>query len=383
VGPLRPCALAFAWVLACLSLQARAEATGWQFGSDLRSGVFASERDQRDLGSSSEVSARARLRVSVEREVTPQWRSRARLAGSFDTAGNDLAFRIDPYRATGTGTRSGEVHVDEFFAGWQAADTRHRLRVGRFQTAFNLPVVPGKSLDRNDSSNVGIGWTDGLHWQSRLGNSWEGHAIAQFNHRRGTGNTARAPLSFRDNSSRVGTYLGLRSTDHFGPLTLRMLSLNWIPNALATDGPDNPQRDDYLTVAAKAAATWPMNERGMRVVLAGEFGRALNRPRRDTVRIPGEGRAGGNAWQLSANLFDIAPGHHLGAVYGRAEAGWLTSNDFRNNDALLEVRYQRRFTPALSMELRFRQRDELERRIDAARPQRDRDVYARFTWRML
>ena len=357
-------------------------ATDWQFGSDLRSGIFASERDQRDGGSSSDLSARARLRGSLERDVTTQWRFRSRVAGSFDTADVDLAFRVDPYRATGTGTRPGEVHVDEFFAGWQAKDAGHRLRVGRFQTAFNLPVVPGKSLDRNDSSNVGIGWTDGLHWQSRLGDTWEGHAIAQFNHRRGTGNTARAPLSFRDDSSRVGTYLGLRSTHPVGPVTLRMLSLNWIPDALATHGQDDPRRDDYLTLAAKAAATWPLSDRGMRLVLAGEFGRALNRPQRETLRLPGEGRTGGNAWQLSANLFDIAPGHHLGAVYGHAQAGWLTSNDYRNNDALFEVRYQRRFTPELSMELRFRQRDELERRIDADRRQRDRDVYARITWRI-
>lgn len=366
-----------------LVLAAPAAATGgWSSGADLRGGFYASERDARDGGESSNESLRARLRVHVERGLSENWLFRTRLAGTFSTGGNDYSFRLDPYRASGTGTRSGEVHFDEFFLRWQDAAKRQQVRIGRFQTAFKLPVVPGKSLDRNDSSNVGIGWTDGVHWQGRIGRGWEGHAIAQFNHRRGTGNTARSPLLFADSASRVGGYLALRSTDKAGPVVMRMISLNWIPDALATHGVADPRRKDYLTATAKAAAQWPVGESGTRFLVAGEFGRSFNNPERSTLLLEGADEVAGNGYQFSANFFDIRPGHHLGVVYAHAQGGWLTSNDFRNNDELYEIRYQRRFAPNLSMEIRFRIRDEIERRIGAVREQRDYDMYARLTWRI-
>lgn len=369
--------------LAALSSAGGVGAQGaWDFGADLRAGFYASERDARDGGESSAENLRARLRAHFERDLGGHWLFRSRLAGTFSTAGNDFSFPLDRYRASPTGVHPGEVHFDELFLRWANAKGSQQVRIGRFQTGFSLPVVPGKSLDRNDSSNVGIGWTDGVHWQGEVGGGWTGHAIAQLNHRKGTGNTARAPLSFTDSSSRLGSYLALRSTERLGPLTLRMLSLHWIPDALATHGAADPGREDYLTATAKAAAEWPLGESGTRLVLAGEYGRSFNNPARSTLLVGGDDEIAGNGYQVSANLFDIRPGHHLGVVYAHVQGGWLTSNDFRNNDELYEIRYQRRFTPDLSMEVRFRIRDEIERRIGAVRDQRDHDLYARLTWRI-
>lgn len=359
-----------------------ASETAWVTGADLRAGFFASERDQRDGGEISESDFRARLRVSAQRNLSADWLFRSRIAGSFSSDSDEVGVRLDRYRASPTGTRPGEVHFDEFFLGWADPARRHQLRVGRFQTAFNLPVVPGKSLDRNDSSSVGIGWTDGFHLQRRIGESWRGHLIGQVNHRRGAGNTVRAPMSFSDSGSRLGWYMAFQAVDNPGPLTMRMVSINWVPDALATHGPGDPRRDDYLTVAAKVAAEWPVGQRGTRFVLAGEFGHSVNRPQRNVLMIDGAGRVSGNGYQASANLFDIRPDHHLGVVYGHVQGGWLTSNDFRNNDELFEIRYQRRFGPNLSMEVRYRWRRDLEMRSGAERLQQDRDVYARITWRI-
>jgi len=356
--------------------------TGWATGGDLRGGFYASERTTREHGEQQDSSGRLRLRAWLQHDPADKWRLRTRVAGQFSTDDNDWGLRLDRYRATPTGTRAGEVHFDEFYLRYQASDGASQWRAGRFQTAFNLPVVPGKSLDRNDSSNVGIGWTDGIHWQKRLTDDWAAHVIAQVNHRRGAGNTVRPPLSFSDSDSRLGGYLALEARNHPGPLVMRMLSLNWVPDALASDGVAGDRREDYVTAAAKVAAAWPMGNGGMRLVLAGELGHAFNRPRRSVLSLPGNGEVSGDAYQLSANLFDIRPGHHLGAVYGRAQAGWLTSNDYRSNDELFEVRYQRRFTPDLSVELRYRWRRELARRIGAGRLQVDEDVYARLTWRI-
>ncbi len=352
------------------------------YGADLRAGLFASEREGRYGERQNDSRAEARLRVWLQNGFADDWWFRTRLAGRTSTAGNDFGLVFDRYRASPTGTSAGEVHVDEFYLGRGVAGSDHQWRLGRFQTAMNLPVVAGKSLDRNDSSNVGIGWTDGFHWQARIGDAWQSHLIGQFNHRRGAGNTVRPPLDFSHSGSRLGGYFALEATDHPGPLVMRVFSVNWIPDALAVEGRESERRKDYVTATVKTAAAWPVGEHGTRLLVAGELGRAFNRPSSEVLSLPEGQSVSGNAYQLSANLFDIRPGHHLGAVYGRAGAGWLTSNDYRNNDELFEIRYQRRFRPDLSVEIRYRWRRELERRIGAGRLQVDEDVYARITWRI-
>ncbi|WP_376692121.1 hypothetical protein [Wenzhouxiangella sp. EGI_FJ10409] len=379
---------AFGWLMAAmismLVFPASAQDREWEFGGDLRAGFYASERDFRDgSGEERSESARGRFRLFAQRDLSDNWSFRGRVATWLTSDGNDVSLEFDRYRATGTGTRPGEVHLDEFFLQWADDAGRNQLRIGRFQTGFKLPVVPDKSLDRNDSSNVGIGWTDGLHWTRQLGGGWESHVIAQAHHRRGTGNTVRNPISFSDDSSRLGAFLGLRSTERWGPVSMRMLTLNWMPDALAPMGVSDPRREDYLTMTAKAAAEWPVGAAGTRFVLAGEYGHAFETPRERTMLLDSpNGDVGGDGFQVSANFFDIRPGHNLGVVYGHVESGWLISNDFRNNDDLYEVRYQHHFNDQLRVDVRFRIREEIERRAFATDRQQDRDLYVRFTYKL-
>ena len=65
-------------------------------------------------------------------------------------------------------------------------------------------------------------------------------------------------------------------------------------------------------------------------------------------------------------------------VYGRADAGWLLSPDFRPNDRLAEIAYQWQFRPKTSMEARVRERRELEHPA-GTRERVDRDLYVRLT----
>ncbi len=354
---------------------------GWIGSSELRAGYFAGKRMGRDGNERTDHDLRARFRASLQREIDPDWRFRVRLAGSFSMNGNEPGLKLDRYRSTPTGTVPGEVHLDELYLHRGRTDSVHDLRIGRFQTSFKLPIVPGKSLDRNDSSNVGIGWTDGFHLTSQVSERWSTHLIGQINHRRGAGNTVRAPLDFERRGSRVGTLFAVEATDHPGPFIMRLFSVNWVPDGMAAEGAVSDHRDDYLTAAAKAATAWPLGRDAMRLVVAGEVGHAFNRPEKSVVGLPGQGRVSGNGFQASANLFDMWPGHHLGMVYGRVQGGWLISNDYRNNDELFEIRYQRRFAPNLSMEIRYRWRRELEQRIGTERLQIDEDVYVRLSWR--
>src|SRR5690606_5363013 len=115
---------------------------------------------------------------------------------------------------------------------------------------------------------------------------------------------------------------------------------------------------DYSTLDVKLAAGWPL-ESGRRVVAGIETAYAFNTPQATVVDTGGSGDSDGFAWQLAGSIYDMRPGHHLGIVTGQAGAGWLLSPDFRNNDRLHEIRYQWKFTPSWSLEVRYRIREEL------------------------
>lgn len=352
-----------------------------ELSGDLRMGYLTNWRDNRDDSRSSADNFRVRLRLRAAADLGSGWLFSSRLAGTYASDQDNFDFYLRRYRPSATGLNTGDTTLDELYLAYLHPEQGWRIRAGRFNTAFNLPVVPGKSLDRNDASNFGVGWTDGIHIQLPIGESWRGHLIAQINHRQGSGNTVRGPISFSQSNSRVSAFAALEATSHPGPFIMRMLSLTWMPNSLADQALDRDARKDYLTLAAKAAAAWPLGDTGMRLVAAGEIGHALNRPERSVIGLSGKEVVSGNAWQASLNLMDIRPGHSVGAVYGRLQGGWLISNDYRNNDELAEVRYQWRYSPDLSIEIRYRWRRELELPDGADRPRRDRDVYARATLR--
>jgi len=351
----------------------------WSYSGDARGGVFSTERDARNGSESDLTDVRLRLRFALERDLAPGWHFRARLAGRYGDEQDGSRVYLRGYAPTATGTELGDTTVDEFYVEYAPDGADWSLRAGRLQTKFELMGVAAKSLDRNDSPSTDVSWTDGLHWRYRGLPGWQGHVILQHNHRLGPGTTARPPLEFSEDGSRVAVFAGLEATEPSGPLVQRMVAVTWLPDALATFGEASGAREDYVAVTAKLAAAWPAGSGDRRWLFAGEIGHAPNTPRGSVVGTGASGSAGGTAWQASANLQDFAPGHHIGLVFGRADAGWLLSPDFRNNDRLAELRYQWKISSTLSMEARVRRREELDVPESALQPRVDRDVYARLT----
>src|SRR5690625_7768284 len=111
-----------------------APATQWTRGVDGRTAASASERYTRSGGHSSATTLNSRLRLYARRSLSAQWNFGARLATQAISDGNDFGFRLDGYRATGTGTGYGEVHPDELYLRWGGKNSRNRLTLGRFQT---------------------------------------------------------------------------------------------------------------------------------------------------------------------------------------------------------------------------------------------------------
>jgi len=373
-------ALSMLSAIAPAAAQEAAAAPAWKFSGDLRGGYFASERTARNGVQSDADAFNARLRVAVERAFNERWKFRARVAGRFSSEQDGSRVYLRGYAPSRTGTEFGDVTLDEAYIGYTAADDGMRLRIGRFQTQFALPGVPSKGLDRNDSPNIDINWTDGVHLDLPVGGDWRGHLIAEHRHRRGSGGVSRAPLDFSDSDSRVSMFAGLQNTKPWGPVDHRMLSLSWMPASLASAGLANPGREDYLTADARISATWPLREDGLRLVTGLEVGYAFNTPSGAAVGTGETGDSDGLAWQAAASLYDIAPGHNLGVAYGRTGAGWLISPDFRNNDELAEIRYQRRFNKNTSLEARVRERRELEHPA-GTRARVDHDLYVRVSHR--
>jgi hypothetical protein len=134
-------------------------------------------------------------------------------------------------------------------------------------------------------------------------------------------------------------------------------------------------------LTARAALAVPMPGEGRRMLIGAELGHAPHTPQRAALGLGEDGAAGGTAWQVSYTLEQWRPGHSLGVVLGRADAGWLLSPDFRANDRLAELRYQWRLSRDWSIEARVRERNELQVPAAGGVGRRDRDAYLRLSGR--
>lgn len=371
-------ALALLVALLPPAASARDDAAGWTSGGDLRAGYFATETTSRTGTDSKSDAFNARLRVAVDRGLGDRWSLRTRVAGRFSTDQDGTRAYLRGYAPTRTGLAFGDVTVDEAYVRYAAPGEGVRVRIGRFQSQFALPGVASKGLSRNDSPNIDVNWTDGVHVELPVAADWRGHLVAEHRHRRGSGGVARAPLDFSDSDSRVSLFAALASEAAWGPVDHRVLSLSWMPASLPVAGPAADPREDYLTASGSVSATWPLRDDGLRLVAGLEAGYAFETPRGDVVRTGQAGDSDGLAWQAAASLYDIAPGHHLGVVYAQTGAGWLVSPDFRGNDALVEIRHQWRLDKAASIESRLRERREIEH-PEGTRARVDRDLYVRLS----
>jgi hypothetical protein len=349
------------------------------FGGDLRTGYFHQERDQRDGDRSTSRDFRARIRPGLTVRLAPTVEARFRVAGRYSTAQDGLELYLDTHAPSTDGLAFGQTTVDEAYLNLRPG-ARWNVRLGRMQTKFALTDLMAKSLDRGDSPNTDITWTDGGHLTFAAGNGWLSHLIVQHNPRQGPSNVLRSPLTFEHDGSRVTLFAAVQSSERGGAITLRGLDLTFIPRALPGQG---AEPSDYIALVGRGMLAWPLPVNGSSVAVGGEIGYAPNTPSRATLGLgePGSGDVGGLAFQIAATLADRASRHRLGVVYGRTEPGWLIAPDFRGNDELIELRYQWVVAPGHSIETRLRRRDELHRPAGTLRDRQDNDLYVRYSLR--
>ena len=356
------------------------ERRGLNFDGDLRIGYIFVGNDIDDVRIGKAEAIRARWRIRSTWGITERFRGVIRVAGLCSTNNCDPDPVVQLYLPTGSSMTDGQITLDEFFLQSFRSD-RFNVAIGRMQAKFVARGgVFSKSLDQNDSNNLRINWTDGLHSTFKAKNGWESHMVLQYNSKDGPSTVRRDPLDFSDSGSRVSTLLGFESLQERRRIVQRALDVNYFPASLRIDGQLDGQLEDYWAIVARMAARWPVRSDSWRLRFSGEVGYAPNTQTKVASGIVGTGDADGLAWNVTASVMDFVPNHSIGINYAETEAGWLVSPQYTNNQRLIEIRYVWRPTGRLTLDVRGRWRDDLRERI-IEDPDRNRfDFYVRFTW---
>lgn len=353
---------------------------GFDVDADVRVAYVRSEQDRRDGSSSTDSSWRGRFRVSGDTALNSWLRFGARASMLCRSDACNLGADLDRSIDTTSSVEGGTITFDEFYLHAFRLE-RFDVAVGRIQTKFVARAgVFAKSLDRNDSHNTNVNWTDGVHGTLHLKNESIVHLVTEYNDEDGPSNVRRGPLDFSDSGARVSHFLAWESKRRLGPFTQRGLDITYLPSALQKDGSADGRIEDYIGIVGRFAATRPFGTTGRRWNIAGEIGYAPETPTRSSLRLEGDGDADGLAWSIAASLMDIWPDHNIGLNYGRADAGWLISPQYRDNEQLYEVRYQWRPRNKLALEARVRYREELDPLVGEVRLRDEVDFFARLTF---
>ncbi len=352
----------------------------FNLNGDGRIGYYNKHVTKNDGVKSNNNQWRLRLRVGVGADFTENWKAKLRFAGRYFSDQSSSEFVWDGSIPKTDGLAAGQSTFDEAYVKYQAK--KWALKVGRMQTKFELKGVARKSLDRNDSPNTDISWTDGGMFSYTSDSSWKTHVILQRNLSSGATNVRRDPLDFSDRGSRITTMVAVENNSTWKAIVQRGFNVSYLPDSLMKDGNTSGRIKDYWGLTAKSAAAWKIGQNKMRFMLAGELGYAPNTQTNTALGIDDGGDANGGAMQLTANFIDFFPKHSFGLVYGYVGGGWLLSPDFRNNNTLVEGRYKWQITKQFKIEARLRQREDLEQLTGTQQKRKDVDYYIRATYKL-
>jgi hypothetical protein len=353
---------------------------GWSSQGALRPIVDYFDRENRDGTLFNQERLGARLRLEIIAQPHRLFRFGTRLAGVCFTGECDVDFVMESATPSNSGLEGGQFTFDELFVQWSRRN-RFDIAVGRLQTRFVLRGgVYAKSLDRNDSNNVNVTWTDGLQATYRAQNGWRSNLVLQRNDADGTGSIRRGPLDFDDSAARNTYFIALENRRKWGPFAQRNFDVSYLPRSLLKDGDKEGRRVDYWGLVGRLAARYPDRREGLRLRAGLEVGYAPETATAEASRLGGSGDVDGLAWNVVASAMDFAPGHSIGLNYGRTGAGWYLSPQFRPNEELFEIRHQWRPSHFPLLEARVRWREELDQLVGTEQRRKVFDFYLRLTW---
>ena len=356
--------------------------TGLNFDADFRT-IYDFDAELFERRTFSDGVAGIRVRSLVDYGITEPLHVGARVAGTCFSDGNcDLDFVMKDAAPQNTGLKPGQFTFDELYVHWFRPNGS--VALGRLQTRFVMRGgVYSKSLDRNNSNNVNINWTDGAQATYRAKNGWHSSFIWEYNSRDGASSIRNGQLDFDNSRAKNTWFAGFENRNRWGPIVQRALDISYLPSSLLKDGVKNGRRRDYWGIVGRLVGRWPQRRHGIRIRAGIEAGCA---PETATPEAANLGSSvSGFAWNVVVSLMDFLPTHSIGINYAQTGAGWLLSPQYRPNEELFELRYiwspERRYWPLL--EARLRWRGDLKRPLVAQRKEREVDGYLRLTWDVL
>ena len=346
-----------------------------EFAGDARAAVAIQQRDLADGTTETELLPAMRLRPGIDVLPGAAVSMRFRLAALINKDMQGLRFDADgPADA-------GVIAVDSAYLQFKPSD-RLQVRVGRFQTAFELDSVVEDGLSRHDSGGLAVDWTDGMHVVLGKPKEARFHYIGQVNrHDRSTnGVGARGPVRFESGVSRVTHFVGLELAP-FGSVTQAMIDMTWIPDALADVLQGASGARDFLSFTARFAADRDVAA-GRVLHPALEIGWMPNTPQLESLGFTSRsGRASGLALVAGIDIRPLARGA-LGLQLARIPAGFIASPDYPANSRSAELRYS--WWPIesrLKLDLRYRVRQQLLRASETDSRQTAQNLQLRATLR--
>ena len=345
----------------------------------MRAGYVSVETDCRDGSDDSSSTWLGRFRIGGNYNIPDKFVIGGRIATICSTTECNLALEFDSTLPKASTVDQGDITFDQLYIHSFRRE-RFDIAIGRLQTKFVARAgVFAKSLDRNDSNNFNVNWTDGLHGALHIKKDSVVHVILQNNAAVGTSSVRRGPIDFADDDSRITYFLAWESLQRQGPFNQLGFDITYMPRSLLKDGSPGGRVEDYMGFVGRFAASWLEETSGPRLNIAGEVGYAPETPTRAAMGLPGAGDTDGLAWNLAASVLDFRPNHNIGINYGRTDAGWLLSPQYRENEELIEIRYLWRRSRRQALDIRARWRYELLQFENAVRKRAELDVFVRLT----
>lgn len=345
------------------------------FTGDARAAVAIQQRDRADGSTETELLPALRLRPGIDVTTGSAASFRFRLAGLVSRDMHGLRFDADGPADPGV------IAVDSAYLQFKPGD-RLQVRVGRFQTAFELDSVVEDGLSRHDSGGVAVDWTDGVHVALGEARETRLHYIGQVNRndRSTNGVGARGPVTFENRASRVTHFLGMELAPS-GSVTQAMIDMTWIPDALADGSRGGGGTQDFLSFTARLAADHDVAA-GRVLHPAIEIGWMPITPQLESLGFASRsGRASGLALVAGVDIRPLARGA-LGLQLARIPAGFIASPDYPANSRSAELRYS--WWPIesrLKLDLRYRLKQQMLRATETDSRQTAHNLQLRATLR--
>lgn len=346
---------------------------------DVRFGYFSQMGEQRD-GSDLNVHemrlrSRTGLRINIHENVYLQTRYGIRMTS------RDI--HLDPAlhksAAGNGGLKMGEGAFDEAYINISASD-HFSFRVGRFQTNYSVSGVISNSIQRHDSPNTDVAWTDGVMLRLKPAQLWSTDFILQYHYHNPPTNIFRSPIQITTDDSPISLYTSITRSIENRAIEYVAMDINYTPNGLIENSAGD--RTDYFAASLKSRLLWDIGT-GRELQWGGEIAYSFNRPDKEMVGFinsSGE-KAGGFGLQSNLSVINLFENQHLGFIAATLEPSLLTSSDYWNNILLLEIRHQYVFNSRLSTETRIRYRGDLKKLDTADQKRWQIFPYARLTYR--